>query len=152
LGDEFAKNGARIVWAPVRVAMALFIVAAVVLPIWLTYRFGLLLGAHVAAVTLGYGAALLLGGVAACYVVRRLFRDLSTEQGRSLVVAARRLMLGTTVLTAVAIVLGMVWMGTKGKAVWSWDPREIGASLVVLWGLTALVWTGPRSDVRPGML
>src|SRR5262249_51923548 len=77
LGDEFAKVAPPVAWVPARVATTLFTVAAVAVPAWLAYlwrerSYDPLLMVHVITVTLGYGATLLLGGVAGCYVVRRL--------------------------------------------------------------------------------
>jgi hypothetical protein len=157
LAAEFGKIAAGRPWMPARGALVLFAVAAAVVPIWLAYRYhdrrlGLLLAAHVASVTLGFGAALILGGVAACYVLRRLFHDLSSDQEQSLVRAARRLTRWATLLTGAAIVLGMAWMGAKGEAVWSWDPRESGAALVLVWCVTALTFSGQRVEARTEML
>jgi hypothetical protein len=157
LGAEFGKIGATRPWVLVRGMMMIFTVAALIVPIWLAFlchdrHLGLLLAAHVATVTLGFGAILLLGALAACYVTRRLFHDLPAEQGQSLVDATRRLMRWATLLTAAGIVLGMAWMGAKGLPVWSWDPRESGGALVLVWCVMALIFTGRRVEVQTGML
>jgi hypothetical protein len=157
LGAEFGKIGAVRPWMPARGALVLFAAAAVVVPVWLAYlchdrHFGFLLAAHVAAVTLGYGAILLLGALAACYVTRRLFHSLPGAQGQSLVDATRRLMRWATLLTAAAIVQGMMWMGAMGKPVWSWDPRESGGALVLVWCVTALILIGRRVEAQTVML
>ncbi|HEY7157761.1 MAG TPA: cytochrome c biogenesis protein CcsA, partial [Gemmataceae bacterium] len=102
-------------------------------------RLGLLLAAHVGAITLGYTGSLLVGFLAICYVMRRPFRDLSSGQMQSLGNTVFTLTAVATVLTFTGVLLGCVWAKDHLGRYWGWDPKEMGGACVLAWDLAMLL-------------
>ena len=85
LAREFAKQSTP--WLPARLVMGLGTLAAAALAILLAQRVWSgaatpLLALHQGAVTLGYSAVFLVGGLASCYLLARPFRELQPGQAR----------------------------------------------------------------------
>jgi hypothetical protein len=144
LATEFAKVAAPEPWLPTRLIAFTAIVLAPLLAGYLLARYqdgrlGLLLAAHVGTVTLGYTGSLLVGFLAICYVVRRLFRDLSGGQMQSLRNTAFTLTTVATVLTLAGVLLGCVWAKDHLGRYWGWDPKETGGACVLAWDLAMLL-------------
>jgi Cytochrome C assembly protein len=146
LAAEFAKvPPAPAAWLPARVVTAagLLLGACLVGALAARWQAGLteaLLAAHVGAVTLGYGATLLVGALAVCHVLRRPFGDLSAAQRRWLGHTAFRLSCAAATLTAVGVFLGAVWARDHLGRFWGWDLREIGGLVVLAWDVVLAVF------------
>ena len=141
LAAEFAKN-APVAWLPARLAL----LAAVAWGGWVAgYTAAvvqgpvdLLLGTHVAAVTLGYTLTLLVGGLGLGYLAARPFLAHASQRGRAVLDAAAILTLAAVLLTAVGVLLGGVWSQQMWGSFWSWDPKEVGGLAILLWNTAAL--------------
>lgn len=86
--------------------------AAMVMPLWPRLAAGgltSLLATHMGLVMLGYVATLLVGFLAACYFVVRLFAGLSEGQARTLKRAALGLSGLAVTLTGVGIAFGSIF-------------------------------------------
>ena len=158
LAREFAKQSGRIPWLPARLILGLGTVAAAAMAILLTQRVWtgattLLLALHQGAVTLGYSAVFLVGGLAGCYLVARPFRELKPGQARFVLHRAWLIIGGGILLTAVGILLGGVWAVDHLGRFWGWDARESAALGVLAWeGLMLLVLSRRTANPLPGML
>jgi ABC-type transport system involved in cytochrome c biogenesis permease subunit len=143
LADEFARNAPVAPWLPVRLALFVLIAGSGYVLGILTPRLGGDLGSvlvpHIAAVTVGYSITLLIGTLAACYLVARLFGALEAGHLESLLRATRHLTLTAMILTLAAILLGGIWAQERLGRFWTWDPREVAALLVALWNATMLL-------------
>lgn len=93
---------------------------------------GLLL-THVVAVTIGYLLTYGLGSLALCYALRRMVQDLPAGQLASWTRALTGLTISAFALTLIGVVLGGIWANSQWGSVWSWDAREIGALLTLIW-------------------
>jgi ABC-type transport system involved in cytochrome c biogenesis permease subunit len=138
LAGEFAK--VRPTWLPVRLAYGVLTALGVLLAAFLVAalargRYGPLLAAHVLAVTVGYAAALAVGGVAVCAVLERA--ALGRDAGRDGAVrqATRRLAPLSLALTAVGVALGAVWAREHLGRYWGWDLKEVGGFSVLCWAV-----------------
>jgi hypothetical protein len=151
LATEFAKVAEPASWLPIRLArFAVTILTTLVVGFlllrWQEGRLDLLVATHVGAITLGYTISLLAGALVICYVATRPFHDLTAGQIRGLERAVLVLTATAAVLTLIGILLGCVWAKDHLGRFWSWDPREIGAAVVVIWEtflillLMARVW------------
>ena len=145
LAAEFAK-AVKPGWLPARLVMIAAIVLGVlflgyVFPRWQDH-WGVILTAHVCAVTLGYTSLLLVGLLAVCYVARRPFRDLNTGQMKSLGRAAFTLTAASAMLTFIGILLGCIWANEHLGRYWGWDAKEIGGGCVLTWdcAMLLLLW------------
>lgn len=96
-------------------------------------RLGLLLAAHVGAITLGYSVSLLVGMLVICYVTVRPFRDLDPGQMRALEREVVLLMSTASVLTLTGVLLGCFWAKDHLGRYWGWDPKETWAAVVLVW-------------------
>ncbi len=143
LAAEFARLGPAAPWLPVRVALVVLIAGAGWLFGILTPRLladaDPLLGVHVIAVTLGYSTTLVVGVLAACYVVARPFGVPGPRQVQGLVRATTALTAAASLLTALGITLGAFWAQEHWGRFWTWDAKEIAASLVLSWDVAMLV-------------
>ncbi len=151
LATEFAKVAEPASWLPIRLGMfgvtiLTTLLVGFLLLRWQEGRLELLLATHVGAVTLGYTLSLLAGTLVICYVAVRPFHDLTAGQIRGLERAVFMLTAAAAVLTLMGILLGCVWAEEHLGRFWGWDPREIGAAVVVIWEtflillLMARVW------------
>jgi cytochrome c assembly protein len=158
LAREFAKQSGRIPWLPARLIMGLGTLAAAGLTILLAQRVWsgaatLLLALHQGAVTLGYSAVFLVGGLASCYLLARPFRELQPGQARFVLRCAWLILGGGLFLTAAGIVLGGVWASDHLGRFWGWDAKEIGGLCVLVWeGLMLLVLSRRAANLLPGMV
>lgn len=137
----------RAKWKPATLAqwacIAISLLSAVLLIPRISHgRMTLLLASHVLPVTIGYVTMFLIGGLATCYVLADWFQQ--TRSNRHYALRRTTLQLATisAILTAVGIVLGMIWAKENWGRYWAWDPKENGALLVLLCGvaITALRW------------
>lgn len=125
-------------WLPIKLALGVTTLLAVGLAIFIIPRLSsdrssLLLAAHTFTITLGYTLTLLIGGLGICYVSQRCLEDFSTTRLR--VINRVSGMLGSVALclTALGILLGMVWAKIEWGRYWAWDPKEIGGFSVAVW-------------------
>jgi hypothetical protein len=137
IAAEFQKLEQPI-WLPVRVATGAGILAAMVMAILVIARFeagwsNFLLASHVFMVTLGYTTTFLVGALGICFVSQRCISDFSPLRVRA--VARVTFILGCFAmgLTAVGIILGMVWAKAEWGRYWAWDAKEVGAFAVIVW-------------------
>jgi hypothetical protein len=148
LAAEFARLAPPVSWLPVRLAFVVFIAAAGclggLLIAGLRGNLDVLLAAHVGAVTLGYTTTLLVGTLAACYLVARPFGAPSPQQIRSLTRAVLVLNVAALGLTVIGVVLGGCWAQANLGRFWGWDPKETGAALVLMWNTVMVVILGRR--------
>ncbi len=153
ISAEFRKTRSA-AWRPARVAFLLWVVLAVAAGLLLLASVAestrdLLLAVHVYSITLGYCGALITGGLGACFVIQNLF-DQGQKPGR--VATDRNLtFLGSAsaLLTGLGFILGMFWSKSRYGSYWTWDPREIGGAVVLVWLSLMWVWRrfgqpGPR--------
>src|SRR5262245_13672969 len=137
IASEFQKLNEP-TWAPVKVAIGTGVVTALALAIALIARLdagrtSFLLASHVFTITLGYTITFLIGGLGICFVGRRCFSDFSPSRLRSLTRATFILGCMAAGLTAVGVVLGIVWAKAEWGRYWAWDPKEIGGFSAVAW-------------------
>lgn len=157
IAREFAKvpNGP---WMPARLTLAMLIVAALLLTVWLSFRLshglGLLLACHIFAISVGYLATFAVGICAMCATVWRAFGKLRAPNS----IDFRRIGLGISIAAAVlnslGFVLGMIWSRNHLGHWWQWDPREIGGACVVTWNcvLVSLLRSRTRGGDASGLL
>jgi Cytochrome C assembly protein len=127
-------------WLPVKFTVAIGIVAALALALFLTHRLhgggsNILLASHVLTLTLGYLALLLAGALGICFVCQRCFSDFSARQTRFVAMASFRFVNLAAWLTAIGIVLGMIWARSAWGRWWAWDPKETAALCVLVWSI-----------------
>jgi len=137
--SEFKKLDQH-TWLPMKVIIGAEAALALALAALLTFRivdqgFGLLLATHVFTVTLGYGTAFFIGALGICFVCQRCFSDFSITRQQS--ISRLTFLLGAcaTCLTAIGIVLGMIWAKAEWGRFWAWDPKETGGACVLAWFL-----------------
>lgn len=143
LASEFQKLD-QSTWLPVKVVTGFGLVAAAAMAILLLThldepRIKLLLAAHVFAVTLGYGTTFLVGALGICFVAQRCLSDFSPFRMRSVTRVTFLLGCVAASLTAVGVILGMVWAKAEWGRYWAWDNKEIGAVVVFAWQLCFLL-------------
>jgi len=91
------------------------------------------LATHVITITLGYSATFLSGTIAAIYLLGRIFtRAMTPERERSMIRMVYGVACFAMLLSFVGTVLGGIWADQSWGRFWGWDPKENGASLVVL--------------------
>lgn len=151
LGAEFAKVAEPASWLPIRlmtfgVTILTTLLVGFLLLRWQEGRLDLLLATHVGTITLGYTYSLIVGALVICYVLTRPLHDLSAGQMLGLKRAVLTLTATAAVLTLTGTLLGCLWAKDHLGRFWGWDPREIGAAVVVIWEtflillLMARVW------------
>lgn len=153
VATEFRKL-APASWLPVKIVTGVGLVLAAALAALLLTRAprpgsGLLLGAHVFTVCVGYTALLLLGLLGACFVFQRCRADFPSRRLALLMQVSRRFAIIGIVFTAVGIVLGMAWSKREWNQYWGWDAKEIGALCIFVWMSAFLAahhfrWVTPR--------
>lgn len=90
------------------------------------------LGTHVLAITGGYAASLMVGGMGIWAMVQRVMR-VPVAQRRKALRLLRMLGLWAMLLTATGTLLGGVWASQSWGRFWGWDPKENGALVLTLW-------------------
>jgi hypothetical protein len=125
-------------WLPVKLVIGFGVIAALAIAILLIARFGagrtsLLLAVHVFTVTLGYTTTFLVGALGICFVGQRCVSDLSPLRMRALARVTFALGCVAVVLTAIGVVLAMIWAKAEWGRYWAWDIKEIGGFAVIVW-------------------
>jgi hypothetical protein len=144
LAIEFGKLPTRpFDWLPARVILGIYISLAIGLAWllsvqWLGGKAGLLLGAHVLTVTLGYTAAFAVGALAVWAILTRVISGWDIRRNEALRAIALRLSAGGLALTGMGVLLGGFWAQENMGRFWGWDPREIGGLGVLAWQATVL--------------
>ncbi len=91
------------------------------------------LATHVVTITLGYSATFLAGAIASVYLVARAFMaSFTPERERAMIRMVYGVVCFALLLSFVGTVLGGIWADQSWGRFWGWDPKENGASLVVL--------------------
>ena len=107
-----------------------------------------LLATHMGLVMLGYAATLLVGFLAACYFVARLFRGLERGPSPDAQRAAFGLSGAAVALTGVGIAFGSLFCPNE-KTGWAFglDTREVGGLGILAWNVAMLAgcWLGRHS-------
>src|SRR5947209_9699068 len=137
IGAEFQKLEHR-TWLPVRVVIGIVVTAALALAILLLRRLdagqsSFLLASHVFTVAVGYTTTLLVGALGICFVGQRCFSEFSLVRVRSLTRVTFTLGCVAAGLTAVGVILGMVWAKAEWGRFWAWDVKETGGFAVIVW-------------------
>jgi Cytochrome C assembly protein len=153
LAVEFAKvpPGRWLPGVAAAAALGVFAVLllAVVVPRVRGGQMGPLLAAHVAAITLGYCAALAAGALAVWSLLARACRGEDARRDAAFRRAAGRITWASLLLTGAGVALGAVWADRYLGRAWGWDPREVGGFGVLLCvGLSAVAL---RRGARAGM-
>ena len=127
-------------WWPIKLVTGLGIVAALTFAILSSVAFAFdsrptsfLLAVHVFTVGLGYTTTFLVGALGICFVGQRCLSDFSPARVRS--VTRITFMLGCVAagLTAIGVILGMIWAKAEWGRYWGWDVKEIGGFGVIVW-------------------
>jgi hypothetical protein len=143
IASEFQKLD-RGTWLPVKMVAAFGVTAALVLAILLITRFeggrtSFLLASHVFTVTLGYSTTFLAGALSICFVGQRCVSDFSASRMQSVRRVTFALGCAGASLTAIGIILAMIWAKAEWGRYWAWDAKEIGAFCVIVWQVCFLV-------------
>ena len=143
IASEFAKLEQSL-WWPAKAAVGIIVILTLGLPLLVFGRFhdrpsGLLLASHVLAVTIGYAITLLIGGLGFCVICRRSVADLTASRTRSLARVTIRLGGIALVVTATAVILGMIWAKIQWGRYWAWDLLETGGFCVIIWQIGFLL-------------
>ncbi len=96
-------------------------------------QYGGWLGAHVAAVTIGFFATYIAGGLGIAFVVERCFSGFAAGRIRGAARAATTYSGVAAVFTGVGVVLAMIWAKLAWGRYWAWDPKETGAFGILVW-------------------
>jgi hypothetical protein len=128
-------------WLPVKVVIGVGVAASIGLgSVMLTrleasHKSSLLLAGHVFTLTLGYVTLLLTGALGICFVCQRCFSEFSQRRLQSI----RRVSFGfggvAAGLTAVGIILGMLWSKGEWGRYWTWEPKETAALGALAWSI-----------------
>lgn len=137
LVTEFEKIDAG-QWWPVKLALGLASLVSAFMAVFVAVKMigrpdGPLLGAHVFAITLGYGGVFLTGALGFCYVLQRSFAEFNSLRLRSIAKVTVKFATASTIFTALGTVLGMLWAKQAWDRYWAWDPKETGAFYILLW-------------------
>ena len=89
---------------------------------------------HVLAITYGYSAVFVAGGLGIAYVLGNLFSAGFAEGGGKTI---GRMIYGVAcfalLFSFVGTILGGIWADQSWGRFWGWDPKENGAVLIVIW-------------------
>jgi hypothetical protein len=156
IASEFQKLD-QSTWLPVKVVIGIGIAVALAMAILLSARFdagrsGLLLANHVFTVTLGYTTTFLVGALGICFVGQRCFSDFSPSRVRSLTRVTFILGCIAVGLTAIGVILGMLWARAEWGRYWAWDAKEIGGLSVIAWLICFLAIHRLRRMTAHGIL
>jgi ABC-type transport system involved in cytochrome c biogenesis permease subunit len=122
----------------VKVVAAVGAITGLALAILLVARFeagrsNVLLATHVFTVTLGYTTTFLIGALGICFVGQRCLSDFSQTRLHSLTRVTFILGSLAAGLTAVGVILGMMWAKAEWGRYWAWDAKEVGGFAVIVW-------------------
>jgi hypothetical protein len=154
ISSEFGKVTDSM-WWPVKAAIGLGVVAAVEIAIMMVARFdgrSFLLATHVFTVTLGYLGTFLIGGVGICFVLQRCFSDFSPARLESLSRISFIFASIAACLSAIGIVLGIIWSSGESGRFWGWDVKEIAAVCVIVWLLFFMAAQRSRKITGRGVM
>ena len=149
IAGEFRKSSG-FVWWPGLFAVGLFTLgaaggAALMAKRGIHNRTDWLLLPHVIAITSGYTAMFATGLLAICSIIQRLFRWWDAPREAAFNKYGLIFSAIASITVAAGILLGSLWSAKNGYPFWSWDPREIGAMLVLPWALAQVeVFRRPR--------
>jgi len=137
IASEFQKLDES-TWLPVKVIIGIGVTEALALTFLLIARMDagrltFLLATHVFMITLGYTTTFLVGALGICFVGQRCFSDFTPLRERSLTRVTFILGCVAAGLSAVGVILGMVWAKAEWGRYWAWDAKEIGGLSVVVW-------------------
>ena len=144
LADQFARVSKP--WLPIYLVGGSVALATVALSILIAVSSGNpLLRVHVAAVTIGYSVTYAIGVLSLCWAVRTLYGELPIGQRVAMLDALLWMSLIGLVFTGIGTVTGAVWASKQLGRFWSWDLREIGGILTMMWqaGLLVSLWRVP---------
>jgi hypothetical protein len=134
---EFNKlTSTRASWLPVKIARWFLAAIAVVLAIVFAIkgeRFGLLLGTHIACVTLGYLMTFVIGGLGICALCAQWFGSTGPTQRHALLQSVFQFAAISAILVAIAVLLGAFWAKDHLGRYWGWDLKETGGAVVLGW-------------------
>jgi len=137
IADEFRKSAKPFWWWPQTFAICLVALgaSAVVAQGLLRGKFNMdwILIIHVTAISTGYAAMFAVGALAFCALVQQLIRQWDARRDAALRSFGFKLSALAALCVGIGILLAMVWSGRNRHAYWSWDPREVGALLTLLW-------------------
>jgi hypothetical protein len=141
IASEFRKLEPT--WLPVKLVIGFGIVLTLAMLVFVIIRFGagrmnLLLAFHVFLVSLGFSTTFLIGTLGVCFVGQRCFSNHSRLRSHSLSRVTFTLACIGASMTAVGIVLAMIWAKIEWGRYWAWDIKETGAFAVLLWQLLFL--------------
>ena len=149
MATEFRKLPSLRPWMPVRLAClgttALVVALLGYGMVQVASHGGILLGAHVFGITLGYVLMFIIGGLAVCSIGARWFGEFSAAQRSSLFRSMFRFAHASAIFTILGIVLGVFWAKENLGRYWGWDAKEVGAFLILCWAvlLSVLSWFKP---------
>jgi cytochrome c assembly protein len=142
IASEFRKLN-QSTWLPVKVVTGFGVSEALLLIFLLAsrdnFRSDFLLATHVFTVTLGYTTTFLVGALGICFVGQRCVSELSPLRMRSLTRVTFALGCVAAGLTAIGVVLAMIWAKAEWGRYWAWDAKETGAFCVMIWQACFLV-------------
>jgi cytochrome c assembly protein len=137
IADEFRKSAKQFWWWPQTFAVCLVALSAsaVMVQGLLRGKFTMdwILMIHVQAVTTGYVAMFAVGALAFCAMVQQMIHQWDARRDAALHSFGFKLSALAVFCVGAGILLGMVWSGRNRHAYWSWDPREVGSLLTLLW-------------------
>jgi hypothetical protein len=110
-------------------------------------QYGGWLGTHVAAVTIGFLATYIAGGLGIAFVAERCFSGFAAGRIEAAARAATTYSAVGAIFTGAAIILGMIWAKQAWGRYWAWDPKEIGAFGILVWQI--LFYLGGKSRLMP---
>lgn len=147
--DELAAEFRRIpavysLWLPARlICMGGLVVTAALLvrlmPRFLSGGTDGFMAFHIASITVGYFATLLIGSLATCFLVTRLFRHLHVGQLRSLNRHVQLLSVIAFVFTALGILIGAFCPFEKNGHFYGWSAHEVAGVMILAWDLQMMV-------------
>jgi hypothetical protein len=111
-----------------------------------------LLGFHVFAVSVGYGAVLAVGFLALWATIPHALGRLDSRRDAALRKTGARLALLAAIATAIGCALGAWWARDHLGRWWAWDPRELGGVAVLGWSLLLLASFRLRDASLPVLL
>jgi hypothetical protein len=147
---EFNKVQSADWWAlKASFAFAILIVAiATIAMVRVSGRpYGVWLGTHVAAITIGYFATYIAGALGIAFVAQRCFLGFAAGRMQAATRATTAYSGVAILFTGVGIILAMIWAKQAWGRYWAWDPKETGAFGIFVWQI--LFYLGGKSRLLP---
>ena len=110
-------------------------------------QFGVWLGTHVAAVTIGFFATYIAGALGIAFVAERCISGFAAGRIQAAARAATTYSGVAAIFTGIGIVLAMIWAKQAWGRYWAWDAKEVGAFGILIWQI--LFYLGARSHLLP---